>query len=91
VAVQIELRGLRGPPIRTDLREFSHDQAFDVWACRLFIVEVGANIPYVWIGQTNNLAGVTWVGKDFLVSGEARIENDFAAPARNRASRAATK
>jgi len=37
------------------------------------------------------LAGVTWVGKDFLVSGEARIENDFAAPARNRASRAATK
>jgi hypothetical protein len=45
----------------------------------------------VRISQTDNLAGVTWVGKDFLISGEAGIENDFAAAARDRARRAAVK
>jgi hypothetical protein len=45
----------------------------------------------VWVRETNNLAGVTWIRKDFLVSGEAGIKNDFAAPARDRASRAAIK
>jgi hypothetical protein len=37
------------------------------------------------------LPGVAGVGENFLVSGEAGIENDFAAAARNRASRAAIK
>jgi hypothetical protein len=45
----------------------------------------------VRIGQTDNLAVVTGVGKNFLISGEAGIENDFAAPARDRARRAAVK
>jgi hypothetical protein len=45
----------------------------------------------VWVGKTNNLAGVTRVGKNFLVPGEAGIKNDFAAAARNRAGRAAIK
>jgi hypothetical protein len=45
----------------------------------------------VRIGQTNNLAGVTGVGENFLVSGEAGIENDFAAAARDRARRTAVK
>jgi len=37
------------------------------------------------------LSGVAGVGKDFLITGEAGIENDFAAAARNRARRAAVK
>jgi hypothetical protein len=45
----------------------------------------------VRIGQTDNLAGVTGVGENFLISGEAGIENDFAAAARDRACRAAVK
>ena len=43
------------------------------------------------IRQADNLPGVTWVGENFLVSGEAGIKNDFAAPARDRAGRAAVK
>ena len=58
---------------------------------RFLIVKVGAHISDVRIGQANNLACVTWVGENFLVSGEAGIKNDFAAPARNRAGRAAIK
>jgi len=45
----------------------------------------------VRVSQTNNLAGVTGVGENFLISGEAGIENDFAAAARDRARRAAVK
>jgi hypothetical protein len=45
----------------------------------------------VRIGKTNNLPGVTGIGENFLVTGEAGIKNDFAATARDRAGRAAVK
>jgi hypothetical protein len=45
----------------------------------------------VRISQTNDLPGVTGVGENFLITGKAGIENDFAAAARNRAGRAAVK
>jgi hypothetical protein len=45
----------------------------------------------VRVGQTDDLAGITRVGENFLISGEAGIENDFAAAARDRAGRAAIK
>jgi hypothetical protein len=45
----------------------------------------------VGIGQANNLPGIAGISENFLVTGEAGIENDFAAAARDRARRAATK
>jgi hypothetical protein len=45
----------------------------------------------VRIGEANNLSGVTGVGENFLVTGKAGIENDFAAAARDRACCAAVK
>jgi hypothetical protein len=45
----------------------------------------------VGIRQTNNLPGVAGIGENFLITSEAGIENDFSAPARDRASRAAVK
>jgi hypothetical protein len=45
----------------------------------------------VRVGEADNLPSVTGVGKNFLISGEAGIKNDFAAPARDRAGRAAIK
>jgi len=45
----------------------------------------------VRIREANNLPGVTGVGEDFLVTGEAGVENDFAAAARDRARGAAIK
>ena len=58
---------------------------------RFFVVKIRANVSNVWIGQADNLPGVAGVGENFLVSGEAGIENDFAAAARDRAGRAAVK
>jgi hypothetical protein len=45
----------------------------------------------VRIGQTNDLPGVAGVGENFLITGKAGIENDFAATARDRARGAAAK
>jgi len=91
VAIQIKLRGFRGAPVGADLRKFAHHQRFDVGLLGLFILEVRANIPDVRVREADNLPGVTGVGEYFLISGEAGIENDFAAPARDRAGRAAVK
>jgi len=45
----------------------------------------------VRIGEANDLPRVAGVGENFLVTGKAGIENDFAAAARDRARRAAVK
>jgi hypothetical protein len=45
----------------------------------------------VRISETDDLAGIAWIGENFLISGEAGIENDFTAAARDSAGRAAVK
>jgi hypothetical protein len=57
----------------------------------LFIIEVCADVSYVGIREADNLSGVTGVREYFLISGDAGVENDFAAPARDGAGRAAVK
>ena len=91
MAVQIELRGFRRSPVRRHLRKFTNDERFDVRPRRFFIVEVRAHVSDVRIRQANNLSRIAGVGENFLVTGEAGIENDFAAAARDRARRAAVK
>ena len=56
-----------------------------------FIFWIRANVADVRISQADNLPGITWVGENFLVSGEAGIENDFAAAARDGARGASVK
>jgi hypothetical protein len=91
VAIQIELRALRGTPVRRKLRKFPDDERFDVGAARLLIFDIRADVSDVRIGEANNLAGIAGVGENFLVTGEAGVENDFAAAPRDGAGRAAVK
>ena len=56
-----------------------------------FVFEIRADVADVGIGQADDLARVTGVGENFLVSGEAGVKNDFAAAAGDRAGRAAVK
>jgi hypothetical protein len=91
VAIQIKLRGFAGAPVRSDLRELADNQRFDIRASGLFVIEIRADIADVGIGQANDLARIAGIGENFLVTGEAGIENDFAAAARDRAGRAAVK
>jgi hypothetical protein len=73
------------------LGKFAYHQGFDVGLAGLFIIEICADISDVRIGQANDLPGVAGVCENFLITGEAGIENDFAAAARDRARRAAIK
>jgi hypothetical protein len=91
VAIQIELSGFGGAPVRRDLRKLSHNQGFDVGTRCFFIVKICADIADVRISEANNLPGIAGIGENFLITGEAGIENDFAATARDGASRAAAK
>ena len=45
----------------------------------------------MWIGEADDLPGVTGVGENFLITGEAGIKNDFAAATRDGAAGAAVK
>jgi hypothetical protein len=57
----------------------------------LFVFEIRAHVADVRISEADDLSGVTGVGENFLVTGEAGIENDFAAAARDGAAGASVK
>ena len=73
------------------MRKLADNQRFDIRAGRLFIFEIRSDVADVRIGEADNLARIAGVRENFLVSGEAGIENDFATAARNRARGAAFK
>ena len=58
---------------------------------RFFVVEVRADVADVRVGEADDLAGITGVGEDFLIAGEAGVENNFAAAAAASAGGAAVK
>jgi hypothetical protein len=73
------------------LRKLANNERFDVRPRRLLVIEICANIPDMRISQADDLPGVTWIGENFLITGEAGIENDFAAAARDSARGTAVK
>ena len=73
------------------MRKLPHDERFDVRPRRFFVVEIGADVADMRIGQADDLPRVAWVREDFLITGEAGIENDFAAAARDGACGTAVK
>jgi hypothetical protein len=84
------MRGFGGVPVRSNLGKIADNQRFDVGLVPLHHRD-SRRLSDVRISQTNNLPGVTWISENFLIAGEAGIENNFAAAARDRASRAAIK
>jgi hypothetical protein len=58
---------------------------------RFLVVGVRPDIPDMRVRQADDLAGITWIGEDFLISGETGIENDFAATTGARTRRTAVK
>jgi hypothetical protein len=91
VAIEVKLRAFRGTPVGGNLREFADDQRLDVWPRGLLIFKIRTDVPNVRIGEADNLPRITWVGENFLITGEAGIENDFAAAARDGARGASVK
>jgi hypothetical protein len=81
VSLQICLRGFFRAPVRRQAGKFAHNKRFNIRTRRFFVVRIRANISDVRVGKADNLSGITRVGEDFLISGEARIENGFPAAA----------
>ena len=88
---QIVLRGFAGTPVGSDRGKFLDDERLDVRNGGFLIIDVGPDVSNVGIRQADDLAGVTRIGENFLISGEAGIENDFAAAPGNRSRCAALK
>jgi hypothetical protein len=91
VTILVKLGRFCGTPVRRDLRKFADNERLDVRPPGLFVVKVGADVSNVRVSQTNNLPGITGVGENFLVTGEAGVENNFSAAARDGAGGAAIK
>jgi hypothetical protein len=91
VAHKILLRGFTRAPIGSDRRKFPDDELLDVRARRLLVVDIRADVADVGIRQAYNLAGVAWIGENFLIPGKAGIENNFPAAASDSPGAAAVK
>ena len=91
VAFEVLLRGFTRPPIGGEHGEFADDERLDIRLGRFFVVEVGANVADVRIGEADDLARIARIGENFLVTSKASIENDFAATAGASARRTAVK
>jgi hypothetical protein len=57
----------------------------------LLIIGIRSDVSNVRIRQADNLSRVARIGEDFLISGEAGIEDDFASAPRNGTSGAPIK
>src|ERR1700728_1825137 len=91
VAFKIGLRSFTRTPVGGEHGKLADDQAFDVGLRRFLILEVGAHIANMRIGDAHDLPGVAGIGEYFLIAGEAGIKNDFAATAGTSSRRATVK
>jgi hypothetical protein len=55
------------------------------------VVVICANVADVGVCQAHDLPRVTWIGENFLITGEGGIKNDFAATAGPSSRRATVK
>jgi hypothetical protein len=88
---EILLRGFARTPVGRNRRKLPDDQRLDVRARRFLVIQIRTDISDVRIGQADDLADVARIGENFLIPGEAGIENDFAAAPGIRARAAAVK
>jgi hypothetical protein len=91
VAIEMELGAFAGTPVGSDLRKFADDQRFDVGMRGFFVVEIGADVTDMRIGEADDLPSIAGIAENFLISGKAGVENDFPAAARDGAGRTAVK
>ena len=78
ISLHVLVGDLFGTPIRADRRELADNQPLDIGPGRLVIRLIGAVIADLGVGENDNLPGIGWIGRYFLVSGKRSIKNDFA-------------
>ena len=88
---EIILRGLARTPVGSNRGEFPDDERLDVRTRRLLVIDIRSDVSNVGIRQADNLARVTRIGENFLISREAGVKNNFAAAPGDRSRGAAMK
>ena len=78
IATQIVGKRLIAAEIAFQQGQVANNQAASIDFARFHIFRVAASIADVWIGERDDLLGVGWIGKDFLIAGHRRVEHDFA-------------
>lgn len=82
MAFKIRLCGFFGSPVRRQTRKLANYERLNVRTGSFLVIRIRADISDMRVGEANNLSGVARVGEDFLISGEAGVENSFSATAR---------
>jgi hypothetical protein len=91
ISFKIGLRGFLGAIVRGDPGKFADDQRLNVRMRGFFVLGICAGVSDMRVGEADDLASVTRVSKNLLITGEAGIENDFATAAGFRSGGAACK
>ncbi len=78
VPLQVVLKGALRPPVAVGGAQLAHDQTGDPWARRLIILRRHPVVTDERGGHRHDLSCVGRIGQDFLIAGEARVEDDFA-------------
>ena len=75
VLFQVLIERLLVTPVAGNQRQIANDQASSPDAVGLGIFRRGAGIADVRVSQGNDLLGIGWIGKDFLIAGHGGVEH----------------
>ena len=78
MGLQKLLQALARAPVARRVLMFPDDESFQMDSCRLHILRVDSGVSDERAGHHHDLPLVGGVGKDFLVAGHPRVENDLA-------------
>ena len=78
VAFQVVAKGFVRTPVAGQFTVFPDHETLHLGPPRLDVDRIDAVVADERVGHRDNLAPVGWVGEDFLVSGDAGIEDDLA-------------
>ena len=75
VGFQVLVQRLLVAPVAGNQRQVANDQASGPDAVGLGIFRGGTGIADVRVSQGNDLLGIGWIGKDFLIAGHGGVEH----------------
>jgi hypothetical protein len=78
LGLQVVGQRLAGAEIRMDQRQVADDQACGVDFGSFDVFGVDTVVADMRVSQGDDLAGIRWIGQDFLITRHGGIENDFA-------------
>ena len=77
IALKVPVQRLIRPPIRNYRTHFADDKGSHLWSITFDIFTVDPGIANMGHRHTDHLAAIGGIGKDFLIAGQASVEDNF--------------